>query len=101
MKITLAVLGGIVVLAIIIFGGWKLGWWFETQNVDLQNQVNHNSQPYQDGLIQQERDRLQGWDTATDPGQKKQISLTFCEVYPDITHPPADLAQRQAQVCTN
>lgn len=95
------VLAALLVLAIIVFGGWKLGWWFTAQNTDLQNQVNHHSQQYQDALIEQERNELQGYDTASDDGQKKQIALTFCAQYQDITFPPADLAQRQPLICNN
>lgn len=77
-----------------------MGWWFKQQDVGLQRDVNRNSQQYQDGLVSQERDRIQAYDAAVDPAQKKQLALTFCAVYVDLVKPPTDIVQAQARICT-
>lgn len=91
----------VLVVGLIIFGGWKAGWWFQSQNVDLQNQVNHHSQAYQDGLADRLRNDVQGWRSAAPGGQKMQIASTFCALYQDLTHPEdyPDLVHAQAQIC--
>jgi hypothetical protein len=98
-KFVLSVLAGLVLVVAIIFGGWAMGWWFKQQDVGLQRDVNRNSQQYQDGLVSQERDRVQAYDVAVDDSQKKQISLTFCAVYQDLVKPPTDIMQAQARIC--
>jgi hypothetical protein len=97
--LVLSVLIGLVLVVAIIFGGWAMGWWFKQQDVGLQRDVNRNSQQYQDGLVSQERDRVQAYDMAVDDAQKKQISLTFCAVYQDLVKPPTDIMQAQARIC--
>lgn len=80
----IAIVLGIVVGIGVLWGG---GWLIYRANLDQQNQANHQSQQYQDAIIQAERDRVQGYMTATDEGQKKQILMTYCAVYKSITHP--------------
>ena len=88
-----------VVAAILLFGMWQFGWFVAKQNQNQQNQMNHNSQQFQDGLVSQERDRLTGYDEALDAGQKTNIKNMFCTAYLDLTLPPNDLAQAHAHLC--
>lgn len=83
-------LAGLVISALAI-GGWKLHWWTAEHAVNNQYKVNTGSQQYQAGLVSQERDLVQGYRVATDPGQKAQISAQFCQVYLDLDPAPADL----------
>ena len=82
-RIIAIVLGSVLVIGLLWWGGWAI----YKANLDQQNQANHTSQQYQDATIQAERDRVQGYTTATDEGQKKQILMTYCAVYKSITHP--------------
>ena len=95
--VILAVIGGIALLVAL----WFVGWQVAKANTDQQYQVNTHSQQYQASLVQQEQDRVQGYDTATDPAQKQQISATFCSVYQELTHPETypDLVQANARIC--
>lgn len=95
-----ALLAALIVAAVIVFGGWRLGWWFKQQDIGLQRDVNVNSQQYQDGLISQERDRVQAYDAAVDGAQKEQLKSTFCAVYLNIVQPPVDLSQANARICS-
>jgi uncharacterized protein YxeA len=92
----IAIVLGIVVGIGVLWGG---GWAIYKANLDQQNQANHTSQQYQDGLIAQVRDKVQGYDIATDPGQKKQLSLTICALIPTINLLPADLADAKTRIC--
>jgi uncharacterized membrane protein YcjF (UPF0283 family) len=98
MKTAVWILGVIVAIAIIV-GGWFGFWALAKANRDQQYQVNTNSQEYQQGLVQQEQDRVQGYDAASDATQKAQIKATFCSTYQDLTHPTNDLVQAQARIC--
>lgn len=98
-KIFWGVVAALAVLAVITFGGWRLGWWFKAADVDMQNQVNHSSQANQDSIISRERDRIQGYDATSNPAQKKQIQSTFCAEYSSITNPPKDLSDAAARIC--
>lgn len=89
------ILASILLVVALSVGGWQ---WYK-YDLDQQNQANHTSQQYQDAQIAAERDRVQGYQTATDDGQKKQIAMTFCAVYPNINHPPADLVAAHAAMC--
>lgn len=93
------IIGAIVAFFLLIAVFTAMGWQIYRYNLDQQNQANHTSQQYQDGLIAAERDRVQGYDTATNDGQKKQIALTFCAAYQSINHPPVDLVAAQSRLC--
>lgn len=95
MKIALIVLVGIGAVVGLWFGGWALA----KANTDQQYQVNTNSQGYQQSLVDQERDRVQGYDAAAAGPQQKQIAATFCATYADLTHAPIDLVQASARIC--
>lgn len=99
MKTVALTLVGVIVVVALAVGGWFLYWGIARANQDQQYQVNTNSQQYQQSLIQQEQDRVQGYDAASDTAQKQQIASTFCAVYQDITHPTPDLMQAQARIC--
>jgi hypothetical protein len=56
-SITAAVLGGLILLTLIVFIGWQVGWWFTIQNAKRQGQLNTlttkqivHSQAYQANL---------------------------------------------------
>lgn len=91
----------LVVLAVIVLavGGWFGYWALAKANTNQQYQVNTNSQQYQQSLVDQERNRVQGYDQTTDPAQKQQIATTFCQVYPDLNPAPTDLVQASARIC--
>jgi hypothetical protein len=77
------------------FGYWAL----DRQATSNRYSNDTHNQQYQSGLVSQERDRVQGYDTATDPAQKQQIKATFCQVYPTLDQPPADLVSAHARIC--
>ncbi len=79
-------------------GGWQLHWWAAQSTQNHMYDINTHSQQYQSGLVSAERDRAQGWDAATDTGQKANIKATFCAVYADLTQIPNDLAQDAARL---
>lgn len=52
----LSVLGffaAIVVIAAIVLGGWEIGWWFNTQNVNREAHLNRNGYSNQQTLRDQ------------------------------------------------
>jgi len=77
-------------------GCWFGYWALAKKSTSNQYDVNTHNQQYQAGLVSQERDRVQAYDTAVDPAQKQQIKLTFCQVYPNLSPPPADLVDRKS-----
>lgn len=42
-----AVIFGVLVIAGIVVGGWRAGWWFANQNINRETQMIHNSYSYQ------------------------------------------------------
>jgi hypothetical protein len=94
----LAVLGTVVVSAIAV-GCWFGYWALAEQSQTNQYKVNTDSQQYQASVIDQERDRIQGYDASTDPAQKAQIASTFCASFPSLTLAPADLVMASARIC--
>lgn len=94
-RLVAVVLGFVLVISLIWWGGWQI----YKANLDQQNQSNHMSQQYQDSLIAQVRNKVEGYDIATDPGQKKQLSLTICAIIPNINHLPADLVDAKTRIC--
>lgn len=99
MKTIGLVIVGVVVAIAIVVGAWTGYWWIARQSQNNRYDVNQHSQQYQGALVSQERDRVQGWDAATDPAQKRQIADTFCAVYETLTQPPTDLVEANARIC--
>jgi len=98
MKVALtivSIIAGIGVCVGLWFGYWALAQANQTQ----QYKVNTNGQQYQSSLVSQERDRISGYDIATNDAQKAQIKSTFCQVYPDLNPAPNDLVQAHARIC--
>jgi|APMI01.1.fsa_nt_gi hypothetical protein len=95
--------GGIIVAALLfatlVFAGWQAGWWFQAENTQRQRDINKSSQSYQDSLVRQERDLVNGITTAADKGQKELLTKQFCSVYTEIVNPPADLAAAHSSLC--
>ena len=101
-EITLWVVGWIVAVVVIValcVGGYNLYWQIQKQDSANQNDVNHNSQQYQDSLTQREQDRYLDWTHTTDAGQKQAIADQFCQDYADIREPSGDLVAAHAKVC--
>lgn len=98
-KALLVVAAAVVLVAVCIFG-WKGYWALAERGQTNRYNVNTHSQQYQAGLVAQERDRIQGYDTASDEAQKKQIAMTFCQVYPDLNPAPDDLVAAHARICS-
>lgn len=98
MKI-LIVLGSLLAVAVLAAGGWFGYWFLAGQSQTNQYIVNTQSQQYQASLIDQERNRAQGFDAAAPGPQQTQIASTFCAVLPSVTIVPADLTQASARMC--
>lgn len=96
---TIAVVACVAFVAVTVLA-WHGIWHLRRANTGQQYRVNTGTQQYQAGLISQERDRAQAYDLATDPGQRTQIALTFCQVYPELTRPTADLSSAAANLCS-
>lgn len=92
---------GIVIIAVVGVGGWFLYWTLALKGANNQYNVNTHTQQYQAGLVQQLRDKQQGYDLATDPAQKANFKQTFCAMYPDLTQPPNDLIDANIRICIN
>lgn len=97
--IALSALTACVVVAALIVVGWFLYWHLAESSQNHRYEVNTHSQQYQAALVSQERDRVQGFDAAVDPGQKANIKATFCAAYRDVTQPPDDLLQDVVRIC--
>ena len=93
------VLAAAVTLAGLVFGGWLAYWAIAGHGQTRRYEVNTHSQQYQAGLVSQERDRVTAYDVAVDPAQKRQIKVTFCQVYPDLAPPPDDLIIAHDRIC--
>jgi hypothetical protein len=88
-----------VLLAVAIaVGGWAVYWRLAGSSQNHRYEVNTHSQQYQAGLESQARDDAQGFDIATDPGQRAQIRMRFCATYPQLTQPAADLTADAARI---
>ena len=99
MKIVLLSLLGVAVSIAAAIGIYWGSWALAEQNQTNQYKVNTNSQQYQAALVDQERDRIQGYDTAAEGAQKAQITSTFCAAYLSLTLPPTDLVLANARIC--
>lgn len=99
MKTALAVVGATLAAVLLCVGGWYGYWHLAKAGQNNRYDVNTHSQQYQAALVSQERDRVAGYDAATDPAQKQQIKATFCAVYLDLTQVPADLSAAHARIC--
>lgn len=76
-------------------------WWFGGGIVNTRDYNNNvDSQAFQAGLVAQARGYADGWNAATDAGQKAQIASRFCTVVQDITLVPADLATDKMEICS-
>ena len=95
-QVALAVVLGILVCVGVWFGYWALA----RQATTEQYQVNTNNQQYQASLVSQERDRVTAYYAAVDPAQKQAISSQFCQIYPTLNPPTADLIQAHAAICS-
>jgi len=54
----LAVIVGLVVVALIVVGGWQAGWWFQTENTNRQAQLDKQGVGYQVPLQNQIGDEI-------------------------------------------
>lgn len=88
-----------VTVAALLTACWFGYWALNRQVISNRYQNDTHNQQYQSGLVSQERDRVQGYDAATDPAQKAQIKATFCQIYPNIDKPPADLVSARNRIC--
>ena len=103
MRIFLSIIGGIFALVLVValaVGLWFGGWALAGANQSAQYKVNTNSQQYQASLVSQQRDRVQAYDTAVEPGQKAQIKMTFCAIAPSLNPAPTDLVVATARICS-
>jgi hypothetical protein len=88
------------VTVVAILAACWLGYWaLDRQATSNRYSNDTHNQQYQSGLVAQERDRVQGYDTATDSAQKAQIKAAFCQVYPTLDPPPADLVEAHTRIC--
>lgn len=92
------IIGTLIAIGVIV-GAWFAYWPLAQANQTNQYKVNTSGQQYQSGLVSQERDRIAGYNLATDPAQKAQIKSTFCQIFPDLNPAPADLVQANARIC--
>lgn len=90
---------GVILVVALAIGGWFGYWALAQENQTQRYKVNTNGQQYQSGLVSQQRDRIAGYDIATNPAQKAQIKTTFCQVYMDLNPAPADLVAANARIC--
>lgn len=94
------IIAGIVVGAVVVIaGGWFGFWWVARHSADNRYQVTTHTQGYQQSLIDQERDRIQGYDESGTDAQKLQLKDTFCSVYQSLTAAPQDLVNADARIC--
>ena len=90
---------GLVAFVALCFFGYQGYWHLMKSNVGHQYDVNTGTQQYQAGLISRERDFAIDWNRAVDPAQKDALADQFCQIYPDLKPPPADLVQDHAIIC--
>lgn len=99
LKTFFALIAAGLTVVLLSIGGWYGYWALAKSGQNNQYNVNTHTQQYQAGLVAQERDRVTGYDAAVDPAQKAQIKTTFCQVYTDLTQPPADIQSAYARIC--
>lgn len=104
---------GLVILAAIVFGLWRAGWWFRSQDSQLNGQVNQNSYGYQEAHKDQLANQIssiKAIDTqlaaVKDPNQlaaleaQRRAELNeACRTSDQITQLPADQSAWVTQNC--
>lgn len=114
MKVALAVVGALVVMAGIVVGGWDLGWFAASSATNHQNHIYQQSYGTQTAEIEQVRTDLttidqidvQLADRATPASeqsalaaQKVAVTNQACGVAMNITSPPADVSAFRSTNC--
>jgi hypothetical protein len=62
-KVVAAVVGGVLIIAIVAIGGWKLNWWLSNSAANHQTQITNNGVSNQSGIqtaISQKLDDVAG-----------------------------------------
>lgn len=117
-KAVAASVAGLVILGVIVFGGWKLGWWFRNENANQESHVIRNGYSNQQTLrdeisknigqvlavtTQISMLRPDEQDSAAAlQAQRKQIVIITCQKAAQVTGDPlpADQAQFVTANCT-
>jgi len=107
------ILLGVLVLAVVIFGGWKLHWWFRGQEAQLGGQTNRGSYGFQQAHMDQttslisDISRIDAQIAAADPAQKPTLAAQrtaevaeTCRLARDIQNPPADILSWHTLNCS-
>lgn len=94
-----AIILAAVATVLLAVGGWFGYWALAKAGQSARYNVNTHNQQYQAGLISAERDRVTGYDAATDEAQKNQIRSTFCAVYSQLDPPTPDLVDAHTRIC--
>ena len=102
----------ILVIAIVTIALWQLHWWFFKENLNHEYKGTVQSQSYQAGVIQDERNRVEGLEKdetaiTSSQGEPKQaaesqlvqLKKTFCASYGELSKPPSDLVAAHDKYC--
>lgn len=77
---TLAVLFAIVVVALVIVGGYQLGWWLKKDAVNRNAKINQDTYGRQNALVEQILDDIKDAETPGIPaGQRIAIVGQICD----------------------
>jgi len=88
----------ILIIAVIVFGGWQLGWWFNNQNENRTTLMIRNSIGYQSNLASEIDGQFQNIETITAQIQSpdvqgNEVIALKAEQYADLSQ-LCELAQQ-------
>lgn len=74
MKAVLAVIGAVLVAAIIGVAGWQFGWWLEEKNVDRQVRIDNRNKGVQVAWRDEARNTIADFYVYDQPGLQNQAA---------------------------
>lgn len=84
--IFMSVVGGLVLLVLLVIGGWQLGWWLKDETVNRNAQILQDSYGRQNALVEQILDDVREAEAGNLPPQQViAITSQICDSAAKLT----------------